>query len=202
MQELAHRRMSPNAFFRWLVRQEGKYELVDGEPVAMAGADRRHNVVARNLMTSLIPQLKGGPCEPYGGDFAIQIPAGNIRYPDLSIDCGKTRDSSMVATKPTLVIEVLSPSTMRFDQTKKRDEYKSVPSLRAIVFVDPGVPVLRVLERSSDIAAWRSRLVRGLDEIAEIPNLGVHIKLRDIYDGLTFRPRPSLIIDDDGCGDT
>jgi Uma2 family endonuclease len=107
----------------------------------------------------------------------------------------------MIASKPTLVIEVLSPSTMRFDQTKKRDEYKSVPSLRAIVFVDPGVPVLRILERASDVEAWPGRLIRGLDETADIPNLGIRIPLRDVYDGLTFRPRPSLIIDDQGRGD-
>jgi len=60
------------------------------------------------------------------------------------VDCGRLEETARAATEPTLVAEVLSPSTAAFDEAEKLEEYRSVPSLRHILRVDPDQPRLRL----------------------------------------------------------
>jgi Uma2 family endonuclease len=123
----AGRIMTAEAFLDWCLGQEGRWELVDGVPVAMAGAKQVHDRVVVNALLALGGQLRGGPCRPTTGDVAIGIPNGNIRRPDLGVDCGRFEPESLTATDPRLVIEVLSPSTRTFDAIGKLWDYRQVP---------------------------------------------------------------------------
>ena len=116
--------MTAEAFLDWCLGQEGRWELVDGVPVAMAGARRGHDLIVVNALTSLRPALRGGPCQPFTGDFAVRIPNGNIRRPDVGVDCGPVDLNGLTATDPRLVIEVLSPSTRTFDAIGRLREYR------------------------------------------------------------------------------
>jgi Uma2 family endonuclease len=177
--------MTPEEFFRWILDQEARHELVDGVPVMMAGADRRHDRIAVNMIRLLGDRLQGGRCQSFTSDTAIRIPAGNIRYPDLGVDCGAFDDSSLAANEPLLVVEILSPSTQAFDRTEKLEEYKTVPALSYILLVDPTAPQLRLYSRDGE-AGWQTRGMAGLDAEIEFPRLAVTLPLREVYAGLDF----------------
>jgi Uma2 family endonuclease len=189
---LAWQGLSRDQFYNWLAGQDRKHELVDGEPVMMAGASRRHDRIAANSIRVLGNQLQGSTCQPFTSDSFVRIPAGNLRLPDLGVDCGPFDDSSMEASEPKLVVEILSPTTRSFDRTDKLEEYKTVPTLDYIILVDPDLPQVRLYRCETD-RNWASTRLTGLEAVVEMPTLGLTLPLRDIYAGLTFRPRPTLV---------
>ena len=176
-----HRPWTEDEFFRWLERQEGRYELVDGEPRAMTGATNRHNLVVTNLFRALDRRLRGGPCQPSPFNTAVRIPAGNIRYPDLLVDCGPFRPDDFAASEPVLVAEVLSPSTEVFDLTGKLEEYRTVPTLRHILLLDPKAPRARLHSRASEADPWSGRPLAGEAAEVALAVLGVAFPLGECY---------------------
>lgn len=185
----AVRLMEPDAFLDWCTSQEERYELVGGVPVAMAGAKRGHDRIVMNTTLAVGNQSRGSPCQPFSADFAVRIPGGNIRRPDIGIDCGPFVPDDLAATDPRVVIEVLSPSTRTFDMIGKLREYQRVPSLRHIILIDPEEP--RVLHWSRDPdGRWSDHAAEGLDAVIALTDPTLTLSLADLYEGLTFRPRP------------
>jgi Uma2 family endonuclease len=183
---------SLEAFYKWVVAQDRKYELVHGEPGMMAGASRRHDRIVANTIRVVGNQLQGRPFQPFTSDTFVRIPAGNARLPDLGVDCGPFDDASLEASEPTLVVEVLSPSTSTFDRNEKLEEYKTVPSLEYILLIDPDQPLVRLYHRGAGRHRTSERIA-GIEATMGMPALGLDLKLDDIYAGLTFRPRPTLV---------
>ena len=103
--------MTANAFYAWLADQEdGKFELVGGEPRMLAGANRRHDRIAVNALGLLGNALVGHSCQPFTSNIHIRIPNGNLRHADVGVECGRPPDDSMEADCPFLVMEILSIS--------------------------------------------------------------------------------------------
>jgi Uma2 family endonuclease len=194
MSERAVTRMSAEEFLDWGLHQELRYELVDGVPVAMAGAKQRHDRIVASVLGLLYNLLRDQECRHFTADLAVRIPAGNIRRPDAGIDCGAPDDDATTAAGPFLVLEVLSPSTRDFDMFGKLDEYKTVPTLAHIVIVDPDTPQVFHWSRSQN-EPWRHVLLEGLDAVIRFPEINGSIDLASLYDGLTFRPLPRLVRD-------
>lgn len=94
-----------------------KHEYYKGEIFAMSGAKLRHNIIATNLLVALGVKLSGKPCRPFGSDMRIHIPKNTLfTYPDISVVCGEVEsrnNDEMNVLNPTLIIEVLSPSTKK-----------------------------------------------------------------------------------------
>jgi Uma2 family endonuclease len=196
MSERAVHRMTAEEFLEWDQFQEDRHELADGLPVAMADANRRHDLIVVNAISSIAGQLPSGLGEVFTADTAVRIPAGNIRRPDLGVDCGRFIDDAAAADAPALVIEVLSPSTREFDMFVKLDEYKTVESLTHIVLIDPDTPQIIHWTRAP-AEAWTIHEIEGLDAHVALPELNVTLSLAVLYAGLTSRPRPRLIADED-----
>lgn len=192
MAEEAARRMSADEFLTWHLRQEGHYELVDGVPVAMAGAKRQHDRAVLNTLIALGNHLGHGRCHPFTDDTAIRIPNGNIRYPDAGVDCGPFDGASTWAEAPLLVVEVLSESTRAFDQSRKLEEYKTVPGLAHIIFIDVDVPEV-IHWRRDTTQGWSFTVLKGLEAAIDLPDLDMTLPLATLYGGLTFKPQPRLV---------
>jgi Uma2 family endonuclease len=195
MSERAVTRMSAEEFLEWGLHQELRYELVDGVPVAMAGAKQRHDRIVMNAQGELYIQLRGKACRNFSADIAVRIPAGNIRRPDVGIDCGAYEEGATTASAPFLVVEVLSPSTREFDRFRKLEEYKTVPGLVHIVLIDPDLPQAFHWSRPSG-GDWRYTLLEGLAAVVHLPEIDCALGLASLYDGLTFRLLPRLVRDD------
>ena len=181
-------RMSQQDFLAWQAKQDKLYELVDGAAVQplkmMTGTTRRHDRIVINAIGLLLDQLRGGPCRPWTDAVAISIPQGNVRRPDVSVDCGELSDRELVAATPKLVIEVLSPSTMSFDRIVKLGEYKRVATLETILLVDTEEPQITVYQRKH--GQWVESLVKGLDAIIRPAGIEAEILLQTLYDGVSF----------------
>ncbi|WP_375392372.1 Uma2 family endonuclease [uncultured Sphingomonas sp.] len=159
-----------------------KAELDDGAIRMMAGGSEAHARVAGNTQFALRTRLRGSGCRTCNSDFAIRTHGGSIRYPDASVFCGRDFDAEQQARAfddPTVIVEVLSPSTQRHDRGVKLDEYRALPSAQTIVLIDPLRQRLRVLQRKSS-AGWTD------DEYAEpvdldVPSLGLTIPHAEIF---------------------
>jgi len=192
MQAMEHDRVSADDFLEWILRQEGRFELVDGYVIEMmAGAKQGHNVVVSNIVSSLGPQSKSGGCRTTSSDTAVQTLASTIRYPDIVVDCGPPDPDAMVAESPTLVVEVSSPGTSSVDTTDKLDEYRDHPAIRLIMFVEPSSVLAKLYRRDSE-GAWWSEKYDDLESVIDMPEIGASLALSEIYDTLTPRNRPRL----------
>ncbi len=101
---------------------EFKHELMDGEVYAMAGASANHERISTNISSELRVQLKNTPCEPFGSDMKIKS-ASNFYYPDVIVDCEFDESTPYYSTTHKIIVEVLSKTTRRADETTKRNAY-------------------------------------------------------------------------------
>ena len=128
-----------------------KAELDNGVIRMMAGGTQRHARVQSNLIVALAPRLRGTGCAAYGPDMATRTRDMSIRYPDVSVFCGREsaeHDDDTVAPDPRILFEILSDGTARTDLGIKLAEYRALPSVDTIVFVDIAIERLRVIQRT------------------------------------------------------
>ena len=176
----AYRRVTVGEFLA-MDLGEAKAELVDGMICMMAGGSPRHAAIAANIIIALGPRLRGSGCRPYGSDLAMRTGEASIRFPDVSIYCNDPEmpvdpDAKLLGD-PRVVFEVLSPSTASNDQVTKLREYRALPGVDAIVFVDPDNERLRIVAR--DTRGDGEWLPHGTD--LTLPTLGVTVPHREIF---------------------
>jgi Uma2 family endonuclease len=178
----AYRKITADEFLAMDFGTDRKFELEDGVIVMMAGGTEPHAWVQGNIFTWLRTKLRGTKCRPYGPDMAVRISEFEVRYPDISIYCDQPSRSDLTEarslTDPSVVIEVLSPSTTTLDQGTKLEQYKKLPSIRTIGFVDPINEMTRVVERMPQ--GWLEYIFSG-DRGIEIPTLGLVIPHGEIF---------------------
>src|SRR5438270_13629398 len=116
-------------FLAWEERQELKHEFDGFAPVAMAGGTVGHSVIQVNLASSLQRRLRDRPCRFYGSDLKFLTAEGQVRYPDGMVVCAPVDQRAKWLENPTIVFEVLSPSTTHTDRIIKAREYQATPSV-------------------------------------------------------------------------
>src|SRR6266498_1001389 len=119
--------VSPEEYLRLERQSEYKSEYLNGEIFAMTGASRKHNLITTNISREISQQLKPRPCEVYAVDMRVKVRAtGLYTYPDIAVVCGEPQfedDYIDTLLNPTLLIEVLSQSTERYDRIAKSSYY-------------------------------------------------------------------------------
>jgi Uma2 family endonuclease len=127
-------RMKVDEFLAWAGAQgRGRYELVDGEIVAMSPQRARHNLVKLSAAVALRDAVLAAklPCTVFTDGISVVIDDQNTREPDASVQCGmEVNLDSMIIDSPLIVVEVVSPSSEHDDTEVKLVEYFSVPSIR------------------------------------------------------------------------
>lgn len=163
-----------------------RHEFLDGEVFAMAGGTPRHSKLKTNLTMLMGNALGSGPCQPYDSDLKIRVPAtGLATYPDLAIICGPLQldeeDPNAVAN-PTLLLEVLSPSTAAWDRGDKFAHVEQLPSLKHYVLVSQDSPSIEHYARQDD-GSWRyTRHLAGGE--VHFADLGVRLPVDAVYKNL------------------
>jgi Uma2 family endonuclease len=196
MAEPVLRRWTVAEFFAWQDTQPRLYELVGGQPHLMAGAKNVHDDIVVNIVAALKNQTRGTGCRPFTGDGAVETLPGQIRRPDVGLDCGDRKPNGTLAAAPKLLVEVLSPSTRDFDTFDKLQEYKAVAGLGYILLIEPNQPLVKVWERGSD-EAWSHRTIAGLEATIDLPTVAIRLAMTEVYDGVTFPAAPTLVFDND-----
>lgn len=160
-----------------------KYELVDGVIRMMTGGTPAHSRVASNILIYLGQKLRGTGCRAYNSDMGVRVSETDVRYPDVSVYCGNPaspeREEERVFTDPVVIFEVLSESTVKVDEGEKLSQYRDLPSVDTIIFVDPQNELSRVIQRLGP-TAWRDDLFAQPHDVA-LPALDLVIPHADIF---------------------
>ena len=157
-------RMTSAEFVDWAMRQpSGRYELVDGEVVAMSPERSVHNRVKLNVAVALRAAIKaaGLPCQAYTDGMAVEIDDRHTYEPDAMVRCGPPLDDdAVVARDPLILVEVVSRSSAGTDAGKKLVDYFRLSSVRHYLIVDPGRRTVVHHARGED-GAIATRIVPG-----------------------------------------
>ena len=161
-----------------------KHEYFRGEVVAMAGATERHNRIVANLIGEIHAFLKGKDCDVFPSDLRVATPLfTSYMYPDVSIVCGnveKHEGSFDTITNPSVIIEVMSPSTMERDLGFKFWYYMQIPALKEYILVDTNTYSVKSITRQKDGLFMFSNM-DGTEGMLTIHSIGMELPFRDIY---------------------
>ncbi len=167
---------------------DSRHEFYDGDVFAMAGASRKHVRVNGNAFASLHAQLRDKNCTIYMTDIRVRISAKTYVYPDVVVVCGaeKFLDEEVdTLINPTLVVEVLSPSTEKHDRTGKFQQYQLLDSLQEYLLVSQDkAQVERYLRQEN--GEWAFTEITGLEATLELPSIGCTLSLADVYEKVEF----------------
>lgn len=171
-----------------------KHEYLEGFTVAMAGGTSAHADLGGNVFLLLANALRGRACRPSNSDQRIRVPGADFSsYPDVSVFCGPRVPDTLdpdAFTNPTVLVEVLSPSTEAYDRGEKFGYYRELSSLQQYVLVSSTEARIEVFTRNSD-DSWTLR-VYGAGAAADLASVGVTMSVDAVYDGVTLAPRGRL----------
>ncbi len=183
--------ITEDEYFEMLEMSDVKLEYWAGTIVGMAGASDEHCDIEMNLTEAILPQLKGSECKARSGNQAVYVPSRNAYvFPDLSLTCGKMdrveRRGISCLLNPTVIFEVLSPSTSSRDETEKLFAYTSLRSVREYVIVYADRYCVKVHARIQPDEMWKTSLYEKLDAEFVLASCGVVLTLKQIYEEVAF----------------
>lgn len=187
MNVLTQPRISLEDYLAWEEEQVERHEFYRGEIFAMVGGRRVHGRVVGNLAGELRFRCKGTPCQVFAESMKLQIAEDTVLYPDIFVTCDKADLSTdRIFRSPTLIIEVLSPSTQAYDRSQKFALYRRIPSLQEYILVDPDTRRVEGFRRD---AAGQWVLHDMSDgEVLDAASVGAKVPLAEVFDGIDPPP--------------
>jgi Uma2 family endonuclease len=186
-----HRQMTEAEYLALERSSQVKHEFMAGEVYAMSGASEPHNLITTSTIAILYNQLRGRPCKVYGSDMKVRTPAtGSYAYPDITVVCGEAHfadDQRDVLLNPTVIIEVISPSTERYDRGRKFQHYRELKSLQEYILIAQDSPRIERFVRQENLF-WQFNEAHGIDAALELSSIGCTLTLAEIYEQVSFEP--------------
>jgi Uma2 family endonuclease len=186
MTSLAEQRLTAAEYLEIERAAEFKSEFYAGEMFAMAGASPPHVLITSNVTAELNAQLKGRPCRVYSSDLRVRVSeTGLYTYPDVVVVCGQQQfddEKGDTLLNPTLIVEVLSPTTEAYDRSDKFDHYRQMESLQEYVLIAQDRPRLEHYARQTGGQQWLLTVFRDLQEHAPLPSIDCELALAEVYD--------------------
>jgi Uma2 family endonuclease len=177
---------------------EERHEYLDGYVYAMAGESPEHSDICANLAGILYLQLRGTPCRVWSKDTKVRsgpeprsrrATKGLFSYPDLVVVCGAPQFHDTyrdVLLNPTVIIEVLSPSTEAFDRGEKFWRYRTwLPTLSNYLLVSQALPLLEHYVRQAH-ETWNLSTASTLEESVSLATIACTLRLSEVYDRINF----------------
>ncbi|WP_293360705.1 MULTISPECIES: Uma2 family endonuclease [unclassified Microcoleus] len=177
--------MSASEYLAWEPTQEERYEYWDGEVVAMSGGTRNHNRITFNFSKLLDDALVDRPWEIYMADVKVQVePGRKYFYPDVVVTCDDRDNDPQLVQFPSLIVEVLSPSTEAVDRGTKFAKYRQFSTLQEYVLVQVEQPGLEMFRRNQQGQWVLSEY--NLGDSLTLESVGVKIAIGDLYRQIQF----------------
>lgn len=166
---------------------EMKHEFYQGEIFAMAGGTFNHAKISGQTFSTLSVKLRGKSCGVMNSDLRLSTPSGLDTYPDLSAFCGKPilTDNQRTLLNSVMIIEVLSPSTRRYDQSDKFTLYRSIPTFSDYLLVDSEKIYVQHFHKVGNYE-WLLHEYFELTDNIYLSSLSESISLVEMYEGVTF----------------
>ena len=186
--------VTPAAYVAFDRDSAGKHEYYDGTIYAMAGGSVRHNRIAGSTYATLYRQLRQRNCNIYPSDMRVKVvQTGLYTYPDITITCGNEQyedEKEDILLNPIIIIEVLSPSTEKYDRGKKFHQYRSILSLREYVLIAQDEYHVEQFTRQSD-NTWVFSETIGRDGSIEVRTIQCTLLLEEVYEKVDFSRKES-----------
>jgi len=154
-----------------------KHEYIDGAVYAMAGASKNHQRITANVSGELWTQLKNTPCEAFASDIKVKV-GSQFFYPDVMVVCNDKTDDAYYTESPVIIVEVLSKSTRRMDETAKKFAYQTLSTLQEYVLIEQDFVDVEVCRKSE---GWVSRHYFMGDNVT-FESVGLSLSVADIYE--------------------
>ncbi len=154
---------------------EIKHELIEGYAYAMAGASKNHERISAKLIQHFSNHLDNTPCEPFASDIKVKV-WQNFFYPDVMVVCDDKLNDDYTDS-PLLIVEVLSKSTRKKDQSSKKRAYQSLSSLQEYVLIEQDFVEIEICRRENH---WQSEHYFLGDEV-HFKAIDLKLKVEDIY---------------------
>lgn len=196
---LAKHYLTPEEYYILGRATDVRHDYYDGEIFDMSGGTIVHSRICSNIIGELSRQLKGSPCAAFEANLRLFIRASGLRcYPDASVFCGPLETDPQdsegeTVTNPTVVFEVPSPSTSKYYQGFKSDNYRMIPSLKAYALVSQKSPSVHAFFRQED-GSWLPMEIDSLDGTLQLPAINVELPLKEIYDRVDFSKSASVVL--------
>lgn len=181
-----YQKMTPEEYLEWEAKQEFRHEYVNGEILAMTGGSIPHNNIALNFYTALRPHLRQRGCQVNVSDVKVRDSKNNrYFYPDLVVTCNaedlKSRD---FIEHPKVIIEVLSPSTEKYDRGDKFKYYRQFLSLQEYVLVDSESISVEIYQRGEGKIWHYCAYTEG--ESITLSSIEFTSAIEVLYEGVNF----------------
>ena len=167
-----------------------KYEYHNGTVVAMAGGTIEHGLISGNIFGELKSGLRSHPkhCTALNGKVKLHIVSSNkYLYPDAMVICGPLQRALQykdAIINPSIIVEVLSASTERYDRGDKFFFYRQISTLKAYILIDQNAPSIETYNRIGGL--WKITRTTGFDKILAIEALNLEIPLSAVYEGVEW----------------
>lgn len=155
-----------------------KHEYLDGQVYAMAGASKNHQRIITNLVIMFGQHLRNTPCDTFSSDIKIRVGELAFFYPDIIVACEDNTDNVYYTEQPLIIVEVLSKSTRRTDETTKRRLYQTLPSLQEYVLIEQDIVDIEICRRSQ---SWQSEHYFMGDDIT-FAAIDLTMSVNEIYE--------------------
>ncbi|MGV3721562.1 MAG: Uma2 family endonuclease [Actinomycetota bacterium] len=192
MSEPARRWISPEEYLALEEQAEHRSEYFDGEMFAMAGGSPDHNLIIANVIRHLGNELDERPCLVFSSDQRIHIPeTGLYTYADVTAVCPEPQyeqPGQVALLNPTLIVEVLSPSTEAYDRGAKFAQYRTIASLKEYVLVSTDEDRVERFTRQAEGEAWLLVSCASLEGTLELSSIGCTLPLRKVYHKVQLSP--------------
>ena len=166
-----------------------KHEYYRGEIFVMSGSKVPHNNISGNLFATLHTKLKGKKCKPYNSDQRTHIEKNTLfTYPDISIVCGLVKtlnNDNWNILNPTVIIEVLSPSTKNYDRGEKFMLYRGIPTLKEYILVDSERIHIEAFRLNKN-ERWELEEYNDTETDLPVHAISESICISEIYDDVVF----------------
>lgn len=166
-----------------------RHEYISGEVYAMAGASQNHNRIAGSLFNLISRGLESSSREVYAGGMKVMVDADVIYYPDLFVSCEGSFANPYYSQSPTLIIEVISPSTEHTDRREKLVAYQKMPSVHEVVLVAQEKIAVEIHRRQAD-GQWITYYFDRSDEEFTLDSVELTLKLTEVYRWVAFENQP------------
>lgn len=174
-------------FLDWEARQEERYELIDGEIVAMVGGTLRHQTITLNIAQALGRRLGRGPCRRFIEARVVTVD-GSF-FPDVVVTCSQVDELRDTVPEPIVIFEVLSDSTEARDRYAKSRAYRGIGTLRQLLLVAQNVVAVESFVPANGV--WGHEAVLGADAVLTLPSLDLSLPLAEIYADTDLRIGPA-----------
>lgn len=159
---------------------EIRHEYLDGEVYAMSGASKRHNRIALNMLRKIADHLDSTDCRVFYNEVKLRVNLLNrFYYPDLVVVCGSDEEHDYYITKPTIIVEVLSPTTALTDKREKWFAYQEIEGLKEYVMIEQDDEHVEVYRKRAD-GLWSFIEFDAQEELV-LESIDFKMPLTDLY---------------------